>query len=92
VYRGNVHVIPVSLVRVACEGKQDWAVFRLTNVSDSFEPGDVANICSSKNIPHSFDEPYFKLYHCPAGDFNSETITLLEATTSGWMKAKLTCY
>lgn len=66
--------------------KFDWAVLVLEDNIPDFAKKDCLEICPLKDLPKMVDEQQFKIYHCPAEEFNSCRNDSLEAAPTNWIK------
>jgi hypothetical protein len=62
----------------------DWAILKVYNSRKSFPVEDIVTICTE--IPEMKVEPFFKIYHCPAFNFNQGQFNSLEASPTEWLK------
>jgi hypothetical protein len=64
----------------------DWAVLSLVSKRRIFSIDDSIPICGIDEIPSVKYEPQFKLYHCPAEQY--DLIRVVSVTPSPWMKTQ----
>lgn len=73
------------IIKASCI-KNDWAVLMLDDLESEFDIGKCLEICPLLDIPTMRTEPYFKIYHCPASQFNCRHRDSLEAVPTEWMR------
>lgn len=68
----------------AFDQQHDWAVLLSDAPVIDLDP---VEICPEASIPPMREEPEFKLYHCPAMEFQLQHLDTLEASVLGWFRA-----